>query len=143
MLVGEQPGDREDVQGHPFVGPAGGVLDRGLEAAGIERGEVYLTNVVKHFRYKLPGGRRIHQSPERWQVRACQPWLHAELDIVRPRALVCLGATAAQALPPVSHPPRSRNAGARRGNGAIYRRSRAGGRMCARFRPQRPGSPSW
>jgi uracil-DNA glycosylase family protein len=98
MLVGEQPGDREDTQGHPFVGPAGGVLNRGLEAAGIDRGEVYVTNVVKHFRYRLRGKRRIHQSPERWQVSACLPWLHAELDIVRPEALVCLGATAAQAL---------------------------------------------
>jgi uracil-DNA glycosylase family protein len=98
MLVGEQPGDREDTQGRPFVGPAGGVLDRGLEAAGIDRREVYVTNVVKHFRYKLRGKRRIHQSPERWQISACLPWLNAELEIVRPEALVCLGATAAQAL---------------------------------------------
>jgi uracil-DNA glycosylase len=98
MLVGEQPGDREDRQGQPFVGPAGGVLDRGLEAAGIDRDEVYVTNVVKHFRYKLRGQRRIHQSPDRWQVSACLPWLEAELGIVGPQALVCLGATAAQAL---------------------------------------------
>jgi DNA polymerase len=98
MLVGEQPGDREDIEGHPFVGPAGGVLDRGLEQAGIARDEVYITNAVKHFRYKLRGKRRIHQKPERWQVSACFPWLGAELAVVKPHALVCLGATAAQAL---------------------------------------------
>ncbi|HEY1593715.1 MAG TPA: UdgX family uracil-DNA binding protein [Solirubrobacteraceae bacterium] len=98
MLVGEQPGDKEDLQGHPFVGPAGAVLDRGLEQAGIPRDEVYITNVVKHFRYKLRGRRRIHQTPDRWQVTACLPWLEAELAIVKPRALVLLGATAAQAL---------------------------------------------
>jgi uracil-DNA glycosylase len=98
MLVGEQPGDREDVEGHPFVGPAGRVLDEGLERAGITRGEVYITNVVKHFRYKLRGKRRIHQKPDRWQVTACLPWLEAELEVVKPDALVCLGATAAQAL---------------------------------------------
>ena len=98
MLVGEQPGDREDVEGHPFVGPAGGVLDRGLEQAGIARDDVYITNAVKHFRYKLRGKRRIHQKPDRWQVSACFPWLQAELAVVKPDALVCLGATAAQAL---------------------------------------------
>jgi uracil-DNA glycosylase len=98
MLVGEQPGDREDVEGHPFVGPAGGVLDRGLERAGISRDDVYITNVVKHFRYKAQGKRRIHQKPDRWQVSACLPWLEAELEMVHPAALVCLGATAAQAL---------------------------------------------
>jgi uracil-DNA glycosylase len=98
MFVGEQPGDREDVEGHPFVAPAGGVLDRGLEQAGIAREEVYITNAVKHFRYKLRGKHRIHQKPDRWQVVACFPWLQAELAVVRPAALVCLGATAAQAL---------------------------------------------
>jgi len=98
MLVGEQPGDREDIEGHPFVGPAGKVLDHGLERAGIARGDVYITNVVKHFRYKLRGKRRIHQKPDRWQVTACVPWLEAELKVVKPEALVCLGATAAQAL---------------------------------------------
>jgi uracil-DNA glycosylase family protein len=98
MLVGEQPGDREDIEGHPFVGPAGRVLDEGLERAGIARDEVYITNVVKHFRYKLRGKRRIHQTPDRWQVTACLPWLSAELAVVKPEALVCLGATAAQAL---------------------------------------------
>src|SRR5438270_8568868 len=98
MLVGEQPGDREDLDGHPFVGPAGGVLDRGLEQAGIARGDAYVTNVVKHFRYKARGKRRIHQKPDRWQVSACLPWLEAEIEMVKPAALVCLGATAAQAL---------------------------------------------
>ena len=98
VLVGEQPGDREDRQGHPFVGPAGGVLDRGLERSGIPRNEVFITNTVKHFRYKMRGKRRIHQKPDRWQVRACMPWLEAELAVVKPRALVCLGATAGQAL---------------------------------------------
>ena len=98
MLVGEQPGDREDIQGHPFVGPAGRVLDRGLEQAGIAKDEVYITNVVKHFRYKQRGKRRIHQKPDRWQVAACFPWLEAELEVVHPEALVLLGATAAQAL---------------------------------------------
>ena len=98
MMVGEQPGDREDLKGHPFVGPAGRILDQGLERAGIARDEVYLTNAVKHFRYKLRGKRRIHQRPDRWQINACMPWLDAELDMVHPEALVCLGATAAQAL---------------------------------------------
>jgi DNA polymerase len=98
MLVGEAPGDREDREGHPFVGPAGGVLDRGLERAAIAPDDVYLSNVVKHFRYKSRGKRRIHQTPDRWQVNACLPWLRAELGLVRPQALVLLGATAAQAL---------------------------------------------
>src|SRR5579859_2170841 len=98
MLVGEQPGDREDIEGHPFVGPAGRVLDRGLAEAGIAREEVYITNVVKHFRYKARGKRRVHQKPDRWQVSACLPWLEAELAVVEPEALVLLGATAGQAL---------------------------------------------
>jgi DNA polymerase len=98
MLVGEQPGDREDIEGHPFVGPAGRVLDQGLEQAGIARDEVYITNAVKHFRYKLRGKRRIHQKPDRWQVAACFPWLQAEIKAVQPDALVCLGATAGQQL---------------------------------------------
>jgi DNA polymerase len=98
MLVGEQPGDREDRAGHPFVGPAGAVLDEGLQRAGIPRDDAYVTNVVKHFRYKLRGKRRIHQKPDRWQVSACLPWLEAELAVIAPEALVCLGATAAQAL---------------------------------------------
>jgi uracil-DNA glycosylase len=98
VLVGEQPGDREDIEGKPFVGPAGAVLDRGLERAGIARDEVYITNAVKHFRYKARGKRRIHQKPDRRQVNACLPWLFAELELLHPEALVCLGATAAQAL---------------------------------------------
>ena len=98
MLVGEQPGDKEDLKGHPFVGPAGRVLDEGLERAGLSPGDAYITNVVKHFRYKLRGKRRIHQRPDRWQVTACLPWLDAELAMVHPEALVLLGATAAQAL---------------------------------------------
>lgn len=98
MLVGEQPGDREDIEGLPFVGPAGQVLDQALERAGIVRSDAYVTNVVKHFRYKLRGQRRIHQTPERVHVVACRPWLQAELRLVKPEALVCLGATAAQAL---------------------------------------------
>ena len=98
VLVGEQPGDREDLEGHPFVGPAGRELDRGLEAAGIDRGAVYVTNTVKHFKYKARGKRRIHQKPDAAEIRACLPWLRAELEVVSPRALVCLGATAAQAL---------------------------------------------
>jgi uracil-DNA glycosylase len=98
MLVGEQPGDREDIEGRPFVGPAGRILDRGLELAKVDRDEVFLTNVVKHFRYKARGKRRIHQRPDRSHVSACWPWLEAELKLVRPDALVCLGATAAQAL---------------------------------------------
>jgi DNA polymerase len=98
MLVGEQPGDREDREGHPFVGPAGRVLDQGLEQAGISHNDVYLTNVVKHFRHTARGKRRIHQRPDRWQVSACLPWLEAEIEIVRPAALVCLGAVAGQAL---------------------------------------------
>ena len=98
MLVGEQPGDREDREGRPFVGPAGRILDEGLERAGIAREDVYLTNAVKHFRYKARGKRRIHQTPDRWQVSACLPWLRSELEVVAPEALVCLGGTAAQAL---------------------------------------------
>ena len=98
MMVGEQPGDREDREGHPFVGPAGRILDKGLERAGIAREDVYITNAVKHFRYKMRGKRRIHQKPDRWQVTACLPWLEAELQMVKPEAVVLLGATAAQAL---------------------------------------------
>jgi uracil-DNA glycosylase len=98
MMVGEQPGDREDIAGRPFVGPAGRMLDTALERAGIERSDVYMTNVVKHFRFRQRGKRRIHQAPAGWQVSACLPWLDAELRIVRPEALVCLGAVAAQGL---------------------------------------------
>jgi len=97
MLVGEQPGDREDLAGKPFVGPASRELDRGLEAAGIDRRDAYLTNVVKHFKFE-ERGRRIHQTPKRFEVEACTPWLEAELEVVKPEVLVLLGATAAKAL---------------------------------------------
>lgn len=98
MLVGEQPGDREDRSGEPFVGPAGRELDRGLEAAGIERADAYVTNVVKHFKFEERGRRRIHQTPKRFEIEACKPWLDEELKVVKPEALVLLGATAAKAL---------------------------------------------
>jgi uracil-DNA glycosylase len=98
MLVGEQPGNDEDLAGHPFVGPAGRVLDRGLAAVGIPREDVYVTNVVKHFKWEPRGKRRIHAKPNRMEIGACLPWLRAELDVVKPEAVVCLGATAAQAL---------------------------------------------
>src|SRR5947208_1278372 len=98
MLVGEQPGNDEDLAGKPFVGPAGRVLDRALEAAGLARGDVYVTNVVKHFKWEPKGKRRIHAKPNQMEIAACLPWLEAELDIVKPRVVVCLGATAAQAL---------------------------------------------
>jgi uracil-DNA glycosylase len=98
MFVGEQPGDQEDLQGKPFVGPAGQLLDRALEEAGIDRSQVYVTNVVKHFKWTGRGKRRIHQKPNWSEIAACRPWLEAELDVVQPRVLVCLGATAAQAL---------------------------------------------
>lgn len=98
MLVGEQPGDAEDLAGHPFVGPAGKLLDRALEQAGIDRGSVYVTNVVKHFKWEPRGKRRIHAKPNAGEINACRPWLDTEIALVRPRALVCLGATAAQAL---------------------------------------------
>jgi DNA polymerase len=98
MLVGEQPGDREDRAGEPFVGPAGRELDRGLEAAGIERVDAYVTNVVKHFKFEERGRRRIHQTPKRFEIDACKPWLEEELKVVKPEALVLLGATAAKAL---------------------------------------------
>jgi uracil-DNA glycosylase family protein len=98
VFVGEQPGDREDVEGRPFVGPAGQLFDRALEAAGIDRSQVYVTNVVKHFKWKPQGKRRIHQKPNWSEIAACRPWLDAEVAVLKPRVLVCLGATAAQAL---------------------------------------------
>ena len=98
MFVGEQPGDKEDLAGKPFVGPAGRELDKGLEAAGIARDEAYVTNVVKHFKFEERGGRRIHQTPKRFEIDACSPWLEEELRVVAPEALVLLGATAAKAL---------------------------------------------
>src|SRR5579872_2462728 len=100
MLVGEQPGDQEDRIGRPFVGPAGKLLDEALAEAGIERTEVYVTNVVKHFKWSPAerGKRRIHKKPRYSEIHACRPWLDAELQVVKPQILVCLGATAAQAL---------------------------------------------
>jgi DNA polymerase len=98
MMVGEQPGNDEDLAGKPFVGPAGKLLDRALERASIERADVYVTNVVKHFKWEPRGKRRIHAKPNRMEIAACLPWLQAELDVIRPAAVVCLGATAAQAL---------------------------------------------
>jgi DNA polymerase len=98
MMVGEQPGDAEDLAGHPFVGPAGRLLDRALEEAGIDRQHVYVTNVVKHFKWEPRGKRRIHSKPNSAEIAACRPWLETEIALVKPRVLVCLGATAAQAL---------------------------------------------
>ena len=98
MLVGEQPGDQEDLAGKPFVGPAGRILDQALEEAGIDRRQAYVTNVVKHFKWQPRGKRRIHQKPNWAEMAACRPWLEAELEVVEPDVLVCLGATAAQAL---------------------------------------------
>ena len=98
MLIGEQPGDREDREGKPFVGPAGHLLDRALEAAGIDPAATYKTNVVKHFKWKPRGKRRIHQTPSKLEIDACMPWLEAELDRVRPEAVGLLGATAAKAV---------------------------------------------
>jgi len=98
MFVGEQPGNSEDLEGRPFVGPAGQLFDRALEEAGIDRARVYLTNVVKHFKWEPRGKRRIHKKPNAEEITACRPWLDSEIRVVKPHAIVCLGATAAQAL---------------------------------------------
>ena len=100
MFIGEQPGDQEDRSGHPFVGPAGKVLERALNEVGIRRSDVYVTNVVKHFKWSAAsrGKRRIHKKPRHSEIEACRPWLDSELDVVRPKVLVCLGASAAQAI---------------------------------------------
>src|SRR5690242_20834179 len=98
MMVGEQPGNEEDLQGRPFVGPAGRILDKALQAAGIDRQDVYLTNAVKHFKWEPRGKRRIHKKPSGMQIAACRPWLDEEIGAVKPKVIVCLGATAAQAL---------------------------------------------
>ena len=98
MLVGEQPGDQEDLQGRPFVGPAGKILDKALAEAGIDREDVYVTNAVKHFKWEPRGKRRIHKKPSGMQIAACRPWFEAEVEAVKPKIIVCLGATAAQAL---------------------------------------------
>ncbi len=98
MMVGEQPGDKEDLQGRPFVGPAGAVLDKALAAAGIDRNDVYVTNIVKHFKWEPRGKRRIHKKPNAIEIRACRPWLDAEIRVVQPDVVVLLGATAAQGI---------------------------------------------
>lgn len=98
MFVGEQPGNQEDLQGRPFVGPAGGLLDRALGEAGIDRSKVYVTNVVKHFKWEPRGKKRIHKKPNAAEITACRPWLQAEIDVIKPRVIICLGSTAAQAI---------------------------------------------
>jgi uracil-DNA glycosylase len=98
MFIGEQPGDREDLEGRPFVGPAGALLDKALDEAGIDRKRVYGTNVVKHFKWEPRGKRRIHKKPNALEITACRPWLDAEIRVVKPRAIICLGSTAAQAV---------------------------------------------
>jgi DNA polymerase len=98
MFVGEQPGDKEDLTGHPFVGPAGALLDKALAEAGIDRKTVYVTNVVKHFKWEPRGKRRIHKKPNAAEITACRPWLEAEVSVIKPRAIICLGSTAAQAV---------------------------------------------
>jgi uracil-DNA glycosylase family protein len=98
MLVGEQPGDEEDLKGRPFVGPAGKLLDRALEAAGIDRKRVYITNAVKHFKWQLRGKRRLHKTPAQREVEACHQWLEREIATIKPEVIVCLGATAARAV---------------------------------------------
>ena len=96
MFIGEQPGDKEDLSGRPFVGPAGALLDRALEEAAIDRAKVYVTNAVKHFKWEPRGKRRIHKKPNAAEITACRPWLDAEIRVVKPRAIICLGSTAAQ-----------------------------------------------
>ncbi len=98
MMIGEQPGDKEDLAGRPFVGPAGAVLDKALAAAGIERGDVYVTNIVKHFKWEPRGKRRLHKKPNAIEITACRPWLEAEIRVVKPQVVVLLGATAAQGI---------------------------------------------
>jgi uracil-DNA glycosylase len=98
LFIGEQPGDREDIEGRPFVGPAGGLLDKALDEAGIDRSKVYVTNVVKHFKWEPRGKRRIHKKPNAVEIRACRPWLDNELKVIKPKAIICLGSTAAQAV---------------------------------------------
>jgi len=98
FMIGEQPGNEEDLQGHPFVGPAGKLLDRALEESGIPRSEVYVTNAVKHFKFEERGKRRIHKKPGAGEIKACRPWLEAEIRLIRPKVILCLGATASQAV---------------------------------------------
>jgi uracil-DNA glycosylase family protein len=98
MFIGEQPGDKEDLAGRPFVGPAGTLLDKALDEAGIDRAKVYVTNVVKHFKWEPRGKRRIHKKPNAVEITACRPWLQSEISVIKPRAIICLGSTAAQAV---------------------------------------------
>jgi len=98
MFIGEQPGDKEDLAGQPFVGPAGALLDKALGEAGIDRAKVYVTNVVKHFKWEPRGKRRIHKKPNAVEITACRPWLQSEIAVIKPRAIICLGSTAAQAV---------------------------------------------
>lgn len=98
LVVGEQPGDREDIEGHPFVGPAGRLLDKALEASGVAREAVYITNAVKHFKWEPRGKRRLHKTPAQREIEACHPWLEAEVALVEPQVILCLGATAARAV---------------------------------------------
>jgi uracil-DNA glycosylase len=98
LFIGEQPGDKEDLAGRPFVGPAGALFDKALEEAGIDRSKVYVTNAVKHFKWEPRGKRRIHKKPNAVEIAACRPWLQAELQVIKPRAIICLGSTAAQAV---------------------------------------------
>jgi uracil-DNA glycosylase len=98
VFIGEQPGDEEDRQGHPFVGPSGKLLDRALAEAGIDRSLVYVTNAVKHFKFEERGKRRLHKKPSGLEIRACRPWLEAEINLIQPRIIVCLGASAAQSI---------------------------------------------
>ncbi len=98
VFIGEQPGDEEDRQGRPFVGPSGKLFDRGLAEAGIDRSQVYVTNAVKHFKFEERGKRRLHTKPDSMEIRACRPWLEAEINLIQPEIIVCLGATAAQTI---------------------------------------------
>jgi len=98
MFIGEQPGNQEDLLGRPFVGPAGNLLDKALDQAGIDRSKVYVTNVVKHFKWQSRGKRRIHKKPNAAEINACRPWLEAEINLIKPRVIICLGSTAAQAV---------------------------------------------
>ena len=131
VLVGEQPGDQEDLQGRPFVGPAGRLLDSALDEAGVDRAQAYVTNAVKHFKFRAQGKRRVHASPDTWEVRACTPWLQAEMALLKPEVVVLLGATAGKAV-----------------YGASFRVGEARGRL-ADFPPELPGhhqpahAPRW
>ena len=132
MLIGEQPGDQEDLQGRPFVGPAGQLLDWALEKAGIDRSQAYVSNVVKHFKWVPRGKRRIHSKPSSMEIKACLPWLEAELEVVQPEIIVLLGATAAQALlgPTFRGDPRARPVSPPE-PGAVRRRPCIPRRSCA------------